>query len=513
MRIISFTAENFKKIRVVEIVPKGRRTVITGRNGQGKTSVLDALWALFAGKRAIPEKPVRRGAEKSKLRAIVSDEQGRPFLIAQRTIAGDRTTNLIIEAAPGATRPAGTPQAVLDALIGEMSFDPIAFIHAEPKNQLETLRGLVKLDIDLDNLNEATKQDYSQRTMLNREAAHLRAQAESVIYSPGLPQEKVDEADIAARLAAAAQQNQALAARLEEKARLGQAVKEAEEAEASNRRFIEQKRKECDVLAEQEKSAEALIRWATLVAGTIQDRLLAEGDGPFDMAAYGIGLCLRNVCQATQTCIQEERKAATIRDALRKACDDALQAALNIQEQLAVNVAEANKAFEEAPVAEMVDLRPLLDEQAAAQLTNREIDKRTRQKELAAQAHAAARQAETLTRQMEAREELKRETMAGVKMPLEGLTFNEEGVWFKGIPLPQLGDAEQIRVGCALAMAANPKLRCIPIARGESLDDESLEMLDKMAEENDFQIFMAKVDSSGKVGIVLEDGMVLKENG
>src|ERR1700727_1620012 len=111
MRILQFAVENFKRIRIVEIVPTKRVTQLTGKNGQGKTSVLDALWALFAGKKGIPEKPVRRGADKSRLRAGVGDDDGKPLLIATRTIAPDRTTTLSVEAAPGAERIAGTPQA------------------------------------------------------------------------------------------------------------------------------------------------------------------------------------------------------------------------------------------------------------------------------------------------------------------------------------------------------------------------------------------------------------------
>ena len=34
--MMSFVLENFKKIRVVEVVLKGHVTTITGRNGQGK---------------------------------------------------------------------------------------------------------------------------------------------------------------------------------------------------------------------------------------------------------------------------------------------------------------------------------------------------------------------------------------------------------------------------------------------------------------------------------------------
>ena len=448
MRILSFTAENFKKIRVVEIVPKGRMTTLTGRNGQGKTSVLDALWALLAGKRAIPEKPVRKGAEKSKLQAVLGDEEGRPYLVAKRTISGDRTTSLIVEAVAGAQRPAGTPQAVLDALIGEMSFDPVAFVHLDAKKQAEILRSIVKLDVNLDDIAQQNSADYTERTAINRKVAELRAQAAAVIFSPGLPKEKVDEAEIVTRRQEANQANMQMAERLAEKNRLGQALKDAESAENQQREQIEEQKE---------------------LINRLEMQLTTAKKGLADFSV--------------------------------------------VLEKLGETVSTARLAWEQAPAAEMVDLSPLDAELEQAQLTNREIAKRERRDELERQVQDAERETARLTRSMEVREEKKREALASAKMPVDGLTFNEEGVWFKGIPLEQLGEAEQIRVGCALAMAANPKLRCIPIGHGESLDNESLALIEQLAEEHDFQIFMAKVDTSGKVGIVLEDGMVQAVNG
>lgn len=42
--IISLTVENIKKIKAVTIRPTGNVVEITGRNGQGKSTVLDAIW-------------------------------------------------------------------------------------------------------------------------------------------------------------------------------------------------------------------------------------------------------------------------------------------------------------------------------------------------------------------------------------------------------------------------------------------------------------------------------------
>ena len=63
MKIISFKAENFKRLVSVEITPKGNVVKITGKNAEGKSSILDAIWCACGGKDVMPEKPIRAGQE------------------------------------------------------------------------------------------------------------------------------------------------------------------------------------------------------------------------------------------------------------------------------------------------------------------------------------------------------------------------------------------------------------------------------------------------------------------
>ena len=43
---------------------------------------------------------------------------------------------------------------------------------------------------------------------------------------------------------------------------------------------------------------------------------------------------------------------------------------------------------------------------------------------------------------------------------------------------------------------------------GSLLDEESLKLLQDMAVSEDFQLWIERVDTSGKVGVVIEDGKV-----
>jgi hypothetical protein len=80
------------------------------------------------------------------------------------------------------------------------------------------------------------------------------------------------------------------------------------------------------------------------------------------------------------------------------------------------------------------------------------------------------------------------------------------------LPLANLGEGEAIRISTRLGMALNPTLRVMRIPHGEALDEDGLKLLAEMAEEFDYQIWISRVDSSGKIGIVMEDGLAIAQN-
>ncbi len=192
-KIVRLEVEAFKRLRAVQITPEGNVVRISGRNGAGKSSVLDAIEAALGGKRSAPRRPVREGEKGAK---IVAELDG---LTVTRTFTAKGGGTLTVAAADGARYP--SPQAMLDELVGALSFDPLAFSRMEPRRQRELLRELVGLDTS--EIDRERARLFDERTEVNREVRRLEGVVSAHPYHEGVPEEPVDVAELTEELHAA----------------------------------------------------------------------------------------------------------------------------------------------------------------------------------------------------------------------------------------------------------------------------------------------------------------------
>ena len=166
MKIIELRAENVMRLKAVEITPDGTVQVIGGRNAQGKSAVLNAIWLALGGGKASKDisRPIRDGEENASVRLDLGD------LVVTRTWT-QKGTSLKVENAEGATFK--SPQGMLDALVGQLSFDPLAFTRLSAKEQRAALLDLVDLDVDLDTIDAQIRDLYTHRTEIGRKGAAI----------------------------------------------------------------------------------------------------------------------------------------------------------------------------------------------------------------------------------------------------------------------------------------------------------------------------------------------------
>lgn len=190
-KIISLQSENVKRLVSVYIEPKGACTTICGRNGAGKSSVLDSIAMALGGKEAIPPMPVHAGKERAQIVAKLSNG-----LVVTRTFTAAGGTALKVTNAEGAAF--SSPQAMLDQLTGSLSFDPLAFIRLDSKKQAETLRQLTGLDFS--SQDKEREKLYADRTLVNRRLAEMRAAVAGLKEYPDVPAAEVASGTILAEI-------------------------------------------------------------------------------------------------------------------------------------------------------------------------------------------------------------------------------------------------------------------------------------------------------------------------
>lgn len=162
MKVISLTTTNYKRAKHVEIKPDpdGNLVIVAGKNGQGKSSVLDSISAALGGANSkTTPKPIRDGEDRAEI--VLETEE----LTVTRvfTPSGSRLT---LTSKDGAKYPKA--QAKLDELVGNLSMDPLAFTLLDDKKQLVQLLELVELPFDPEQLETERKQVFDERTAVNR---------------------------------------------------------------------------------------------------------------------------------------------------------------------------------------------------------------------------------------------------------------------------------------------------------------------------------------------------------
>jgi DNA repair exonuclease SbcCD ATPase subunit len=274
MKVISLEADSFKRLKAVRIAPSGHLVEITGENGEGKSSTLDAIWAALGGKDAVPEKPIHTGADKAEIRLALGEAGETKLLVTRRFKLKDGapfTTDLIVESAEGARF--AKAQGVLDALVGELCFDPLAFTRMKPAEQIEALRKFVP-GVDFAKIEGLNKRDYDDRTDVNRRAKQLRAEIAALPPGPDALPERVDTAALEAELARAAGHNAMVERAKGSRQRDADALREREDRIKLLQVQIEQLQAECATLRERYANADPLP--AAIDTDDVQ-RKLAEG--------------------------------------------------------------------------------------------------------------------------------------------------------------------------------------------------------------------------------------------
>lgn len=186
VKINELLIENVKRVKAVQFEPSADGlTIIGGRNGQGKTSVLDAIaWAL-GGNNYKPSVPERDGALiPPNLHIELSNG-----LIVERK--GKNSTLKVTD--PNGNK---SGQQLLNEFVSTLALDLPKFINGSDKDKADSLLKILGIGDVLAQLDTKENQLYAQRTEVGRIADRKKKAADEIPMYPNVPKEPVSATEL-----------------------------------------------------------------------------------------------------------------------------------------------------------------------------------------------------------------------------------------------------------------------------------------------------------------------------
>lgn len=193
MNILELKINDLKRITAIEIHPEtGKPIILTGDNGNGKSSVLDSI--ILALSNTGLDDPIRHGRPSGSVKLTLGEDKAEYLLERKVTKSGDKLT--LTDANGIAVQ---KPQTFLNGLLGNYAFDPLEFTHLKPKDQVEALKAAAGLDFT--DLDAKRAEHYAERTVVTRDGKEAAAQLAALTApSDDVPTEEVSAVDLVGKL-------------------------------------------------------------------------------------------------------------------------------------------------------------------------------------------------------------------------------------------------------------------------------------------------------------------------
>jgi len=493
-KILKLEVNNFIGITEATIEPK-KMTVIKGRNGQGKTSIIEALKAAVKGCGA---DKIKVGHDSSTLFLSTDEIELRRRVTAKGTTVTVKKDGMTVN----------KPQAYLDGLIGDFSFEPIKFFTMTPKEQtahllkaipvkatLEQLKtwtrglhsGIINL-VDLHGLEAiatAAEALYNLRAGDNSRVKDLEAnitELKNKIPAGAADFNPAEMQAVMEQIGAAKAKQQDIERAVKEYAECGYITKELEDEHAGCVSRISARRSEVDAV---EKLSKA----------TVQDNTsLYEERNRLEAALKEVDEKIEAMHNSNREILSAQEKSSLLYRQISELKEDEI----NIVNRIESN--EAKKSDIKAKISQAEEtkspipaLEARLEELKIAQSYQRDFDRLDEMKKELATVSKSADERDKAVKLLQTTAPA--ELLLAAKMPVEGLAYNAAGFTLNGVPIQNLSTSEKARLAVSVTRQLNKDypIKAICLDGFESLDSAAQKAFMDAAEGDDFQYFVTQV--------------------
>ena len=456
---------NFQAIENLKADFEGNVYFITGDNELGKSTVLKAIGALLTGNR---DAVLRNGESKGFAKMIVGDD-GEEYEVELRFTAANPRGTLSIKSK--STGIASNNLSMLQKIFGYSDFDAVEFSRwsetAEGRRkQIEVVKSLLPVEVKnrIEEIDSKVSEIKSERTGVNRDLKTFQSIADEA--GKGLTEEDLTT-------------------------------------------FVKAK-DITELMREQQENAQ-LIAKANTVRGALKLRTEQLGAIPgriseaesvrkaeVDEATRYEETAKAEYLRAVEAAKKTYEEAKVMADAKAKsACEryDKTIAQINAEKE----DLEKRKSNAEAWLADYENHNPekldTAEQLSKAEEHNKMVAKVADFKDKKAKADKKRAEAEAMDSTIKELSEERANLIANSKLPIEGLTFTDEGLELNGVPFVagKVSDSQIMEVAAKLIIASNPTVKVFRIARGESLGEKRLKSIIDIAKKNGFQGFIEEV--------------------
>lgn len=453
----------------------GRSVELTGKNGTGKTSVIDAIkYALTNG--SDREYIIKQGETEGEI--LIETDTG------LRVDRKKRTTKADYKSVKDGNREVSGPESLLRTLFTPLQLDPVAFISMDKKEQNRLILDLIEFDWDLNWIKEQFGEippdvDYEQNILqvLND------IQAENGYYfqtrqgiNRDLRNKKAFVEEIAETIPADYD------AERWEHYDLGDAYRRIEQARETNSRIERAKifrdsynnkvrgyeaEKEISISTEQDKIASERDSLTSLIERLKGEIKVAESK------LAGLDGSLKDKIALAES--QFKEKVAK------------LDSDMTVADKYA-DMDPVDCSADEAEVRTAEDMKRHLNEFARMQTLQQECDD-------------LAEQSKALTEKIELARNLPGQILEEASLPVEGLTVENGIPMINGLPISNLSEGEKLALCVDVALSKPNNLQIILIDGAERLSDTNRKKLYKKCKDHGLQFIATRTTNDDELEV------------
>lgn len=175
---------NFKNIGKCLVDIGGQSILVLGKNGSGKSSLIQALMSPLDTK-VRPSQPIKEGEERSTISVTLAGTMGgepKEYILDLYFTPGDQKGRLVITNKDGET--VKSPATFIKSLIGNVSFDVTKWLNESKEKKLSMLKQLTGCSVVIDGINLEIKELKEKKKIKAQRIEDLQAVLKNHGYSP-----------------------------------------------------------------------------------------------------------------------------------------------------------------------------------------------------------------------------------------------------------------------------------------------------------------------------------------